>query len=71
MNDFRHIEIFRDSPDGTKVPAGYSPDECERRHNRTIGASGKNRKTLQVSLCAEGGVNLKQLSPERDLYYET
>ncbi len=66
-----HLEIPRYLPDGTKVPKADSSDGYDRNHTRTIGPKGKIRKTWRVSHCAEGGVNLKQESPERDIFYET
>ncbi len=71
MTGERHIEIFGYLPDGTKVPKADSSDDCDSYHTRTIGPRGGIRKTLRVSLSADGGVNLKQVSPERDLFYET
>ncbi len=71
MTGARHIEIFRYLPDGTSVPKADSPDGYDGHHIRTIGPKGKIRKTWRVSLCAEGGVNLKQESPGRDVFYET
>jgi hypothetical protein len=67
----RHIEILEQLPDGTRVPAAISSEDCDRHHTRTIGPGGRFRKTCGVSLSADGRVNLKQESPERDLFYET
>jgi hypothetical protein len=67
----RHIEILAYLPDGTRVPKADSPEECDSHHTRTIGPKGPIRETQRVPLCADGGVNLKQESPGRDLYYET
>jgi hypothetical protein len=67
----RHIEIFRYLPDGTSVPKADSSDGYNTHHTRTIGPRGEFRKTCGVSLSADGGVNLKQESPGRDLLYET
>jgi hypothetical protein len=66
-----HIESFRYLPDGTNVPKMDSSNGCESNHTRTIGTNGTLRETWRVSLCAEGGVNLKQESPGRDVFYET
>jgi hypothetical protein len=67
----RHIEILGYLLDGTRVPEADSPEECDSNHTRTIGPKGRIPETRWVSLCAAGGVNLKQESPGRDLYYET
>jgi len=71
MTGARHIEIFGYLPDGTRVPKADSSNDCDSHHSRTIGPKGSIRDTLRVSLSADGGVNLKQESPERDLFYET
>jgi hypothetical protein len=67
----RHIEFLGDLPGGTMVPKANSSDDCDDHHTCTIGSKGGIRDTLRVPLTANGGVNLKQESPERDLYYET
>jgi hypothetical protein len=67
----RDIEILRYLPDGTEVPKADSSEECDSHHTRTIGSKGLVRETQRASLSADGGVNLKQESPGRDLYYET
>jgi len=67
----RHIEIPGFLPDGTTVPKAISSKACDKLHTRTIGPRGRFRETCGVSLSAEGGVNLKQESPGRDLYHET
>lgn len=71
MKGSRHLEIFGYLPDGTKVPMANSSEECDSHHTRTIGSKGPIRETQRVSLSADGGVNLKQESPGRDLHYET
>ncbi len=71
MTGARHIEILGYLPDGTRVPKADSPSAFDSYHTRTIGLIGGIRETLRASLTADGGVNLKQKSPERDLFYET
>jgi hypothetical protein len=71
VTGLRHIEILGYLPDGTRVPEGDSSTVCDHHHTRTIGPKGRIRKTQRVSLCGQAGVNLKQESPERDLFYET
>jgi hypothetical protein len=71
VNGSRHIEILGDLPDGTEVPKANSPDVYDSYHTRTIGPEGGFRETCEVSLSADGGVNLKQKSPGRDLFHET
>ncbi len=71
MTGSRHIEFLGYLPDGTKVPKANSSSDCDGCHTRTIGPKGRIRNTLRVSLCAEGGENLKQESPGRDVFYET
>ena len=71
MRSSRHIEILGYLLDGTMVPRADSSEECDSHHTRTIGLKGRIRETRRVSLSADGGVNLKQESPGRDLYYET
>ena len=71
MKGSRHIEILTYLPDGTRVPKADSSEECDSHHTRTIGQGGGIRETQRVSLSADGGVNLKQESPGRDLFYET
>ena len=71
MNGSRHIEILANLPNGTRVPKADSSEECDSHHTRTIGPKGPIRETQWVSLSADGGVNLKQESPGRDLFYET
>jgi hypothetical protein len=67
----RHIEILGYLPNGTRVPKAISSVDCDSHHTRTIGLRGRFRKTCGVSLSANGGVNLKQEFPGRDLFYET
>ena len=71
MTGSRHIEILGYLPDGTRVPKAISSNDCDSHHARTIGPKGRVRKTRRVSLCAKGGVKLKQESPGRDPFYET
>jgi len=71
VTDWRHIEILGYLPNGTTVPKANSSNDCDGYHTRTIGPSGGIRKTWRVSLCADGGVKLKQESPGRDRFYET
>ena len=71
MTGSRDIEILGYLPDGTRVPEAISSKDCDRHHTRTIGTRGGFRETCGVSLSADGGVNLKQESPGRDLFYET
>jgi hypothetical protein len=71
VNGLRHIEILTHLPDGTRVPKADSSEECDSHHTRTIGSKGPIRETRRVSLSADGGVNLKQECPGRDLFYET
>jgi hypothetical protein len=71
MKGARHIEILGNLADGTRVPKANSSDDCADYHTRTIGPKGGIRDTLRVPLTADGGVNLNQESPERDLFYET
>ncbi len=71
MTGSRHIEILGSLLDGTKVPKANSSSECDGYHARTMGSNGGCHDTGGVSLCAEGGVNLNQESPRRDLFYET
>ena len=71
MKGVRHIEILGNLPDGTTVPKANSSDDCANHHTRTIGSKGAIRDTPRVSFSADGGVNLNQESPERDLFYET
>ncbi len=71
MKGARHIEILGDLSDGTEVPKANSSDDCADHHTRTIGPKSAIRDTLRVPFSADGGVNLKQESPGRDLFYET
>ncbi len=71
MKGARHIEILGHLSGGTMVPKANSSDDCANRHTRTIGPKGGIRNTKRVRLYADGGVNLKEESPGRDIFYET
>jgi hypothetical protein len=71
VTGLRHIEILEYLPDSTRVPGADSSSVCGAYRTRTIGLKGRIRNTERVSLYAEARMNLKQESPERDLFYET
>ncbi len=71
MTGLRHIEFLGSFADGTEVPKANGSSDCDAYHSRTIGPKGRIRKTLRVTVCAEGGENLKQMSPGRDVFHET